>query len=217
MGCSSTVYFGGLTSIHHASSVAGGCLVAEHLRVHQPSLAAQSPPWHSADLNLLLHTEPSCSAQPLAYWSCPADQKFKEVIRFYEPIVRAHIDDLLSVTAIVLANLCVSYIMTSQNEEAEALMRKVEQEEELQAQRVRGLPGGGSVRQPAGHCQSDWWQPQHVQKCSWRCWQGILGSAVRPAVYERRRLEAGGLSTGPACCRQQAVDMPPGRQQERRM
>ncbi len=77
------------------------------------------------------------------------------MIQFYEPIVRAHIDDLLSVTAIVLANLCVSYIMTSQNEEAEALMRKVEQEEELQAQRVRGLFGGGSVRQLAVRCQSD--------------------------------------------------------------
>ena len=96
------------------------------------------------------------------------------MIRFYEPIVRAHIDDLLSVTAIVLANLCVSYIMTSQNEEAEALMRQVEQEEELQAQRVRKLPGGGSVGSCQGHCQVDWWQPQHVQKCSWvlasYCW-----------------------------------------------
>lgn len=33
-------------------------------------------------------------------------------------------------TAIVLANLCVSYIMTSQNEDAEELMRKIEKEEE---------------------------------------------------------------------------------------
>ena len=33
-------------------------------------------------------------------------------------------------SAIVLANLCVSYIMTSQNEEAEELMRKIEKEEE---------------------------------------------------------------------------------------
>ena len=32
--------------------------------------------------------------------------------------------------AILLANLCVSYIMTSQNEEAEDLMRKIEKEEE---------------------------------------------------------------------------------------
>jgi len=29
----------------------------------------------------------------------------------------------------VLANLCVSYIMTSANEEAEELMRKIEKEE----------------------------------------------------------------------------------------
>ena len=33
---------------------------------------------------------------------------------------------ILNVSAIVLANLCVSYIMTSQNEEAEELMRKIE-------------------------------------------------------------------------------------------
>ena len=37
---------------------------------------------------------------------------------------------ILSVSAIVLANLCVSYIMTSQNDEAEELMRKIEKEEE---------------------------------------------------------------------------------------
>merc|ERR1711988_1224843 len=35
-----------------------------------------------------------------------------------------------NVPAIVLANLCVAYIMTSQNEEAEELMRRVEREEE---------------------------------------------------------------------------------------
>ena len=36
----------------------------------------------------------------------------------------------MDVTAIVLANLCVAYIMTSQNEEAEELMRRIEKEEE---------------------------------------------------------------------------------------
>lgn len=40
---------------------------------------------------------------------------------------------ILDVSAIVLANLCVSYIMTSQNEEAEELMRKIEKEEEQAA------------------------------------------------------------------------------------
>lgn len=37
---------------------------------------------------------------------------------------------ILKVSAVVLANLCVSYIMTAQNEEAEELMRKIEKEEE---------------------------------------------------------------------------------------
>merc|ERR1712006_13035 len=53
-----------------------------------------------------------------------------EAIRYYDPIVKKHADAILDVTAIVLANLCVSYIMTSQNEEAEELMRKIEKEEE---------------------------------------------------------------------------------------
>ncbi len=58
------------------------------------------------------------------------ETKFKDAIRYYEPIVQKKSDNILDVTAIVLANLCVSYIMTSQNEEAEELMRKIEKEEE---------------------------------------------------------------------------------------
>ncbi|KAK2505189.1 hypothetical protein MC885_001080 [Smutsia gigantea] len=58
------------------------------------------------------------------------ENKYKEAISFYEPIVKKHYDSILNVSAIVLANLCVSYIMTSQNEEAEELMRKIEKEEE---------------------------------------------------------------------------------------
>ena len=58
------------------------------------------------------------------------EAKFKEAIRYYDPIVKKNLDCLLDVPAIVLANLCVSYIMTSQNEEAEELMRKIEKEEE---------------------------------------------------------------------------------------
>ncbi|XP_040209040.1 tetratricopeptide repeat protein 30A isoform X1 [Rana temporaria] len=74
------------------------------------------------------------------------ENKYKEAIGFYEPIVRKHYDNLgqcnieecpckrkvsiLNVSAIVLANLCVSYIMTSQNDLAEELMRKIEKEEE---------------------------------------------------------------------------------------
>ncbi|XP_050543585.1 tetratricopeptide repeat protein 30A isoform X2 [Daktulosphaira vitifoliae] len=57
-------------------------------------------------------------------------EKFKEAIAFYEPIVKKNYNSILSVSAIVLANLCVSHIMTAQNEEAEELMRKIEKEEE---------------------------------------------------------------------------------------
>ncbi len=37
---------------------------------------------------------------------------------------------ILEVPAIVLANLCVAYIMTNQNELAEEVMRRIEREEE---------------------------------------------------------------------------------------
>ena len=47
----------------------------------------------------------------------------------YTTLFRSYLQ-ILSVSAIVLANLCVSYIMTSANEEAEELMRKIEKEEE---------------------------------------------------------------------------------------
>ena len=36
----------------------------------------------------------------------------------------------MDITAIILANLCVSHIMTSQNDQAEELMRQIEKEEE---------------------------------------------------------------------------------------
>ncbi|ESO08925.1 hypothetical protein HELRODRAFT_74132 [Helobdella robusta] len=58
------------------------------------------------------------------------ENKYKEVAGFYEPLVKKHYDEILEINAVVLANLCVSYIMTSQNEEAEELMRKIEKEEE---------------------------------------------------------------------------------------
>ncbi|CAI4225202.1 unnamed protein product [Auanema sp. JU1783] len=58
------------------------------------------------------------------------EQKFKEAAGFYEPIVNKNYDSILNIPAIILANLCVCYIMTNQNEEAEELMRKVEREED---------------------------------------------------------------------------------------
>jgi tetratricopeptide repeat protein 30 len=56
--------------------------------------------------------------------------KYKESIGFYEPIVKKNYGNILDISAIVLANLCVAYIMTSQNEQAEEVMRKIEKEEE---------------------------------------------------------------------------------------
>jgi tetratricopeptide repeat protein 30 len=58
------------------------------------------------------------------------DTRFKDAIKFYDPIVKRLSDSLLDITAIILANLCVSYIMSAQNEEAEDLMRRIEKEEE---------------------------------------------------------------------------------------
>ena len=58
------------------------------------------------------------------------ENRFLEAIRYYEPVVHRYEENLLDLTAIVLANLCVSYIMNSQNEEAEELMKKIEREEE---------------------------------------------------------------------------------------
>ncbi|CAG02252.1 unnamed protein product, partial [Tetraodon nigroviridis] len=77
--------------------------------------------------------------------------KYKKAISFYEPIVTKHYDKILNVSAVVLANLCVSHIMTSNNAQvsgrrvvqssmivphktliiqAEELMKKIEKEEE---------------------------------------------------------------------------------------
>lgn len=60
------------------------------------------------------------------------ENKYKEAASFYEPIVKKQYENILDISAVVLANLCVSYIMTSQNEEAEDIMRKIEKEEEQQ-------------------------------------------------------------------------------------
>ena len=56
------------------------------------------------------------------------ETKFKDAIRYYDPIVKKSQENILTVPAIVLANLCVSHIMTSQNEQAEELMKKIERE-----------------------------------------------------------------------------------------
>jgi hypothetical protein len=42
------------------------------------------------------------------------ESKYRDAIRFFQPLIARNANKLLGVTAIVLANLCVSYIMTSQ-------------------------------------------------------------------------------------------------------
>lgn len=61
-------------------------------------------------------------------------EKYNEAIRYYEPIVKKNFDNMLSLTAIVVANLCVSYIMVNKNEEAEEVMKRLEAEEEKAAE-----------------------------------------------------------------------------------
>lgn len=60
----------------------------------------------------------------------PQEGRWAEATRFYEPIVRAAAADPLAVPAIVLANLCVCYIMANNNQQAEALMQRVEEAED---------------------------------------------------------------------------------------
>lgn len=57
---------------------------------------------------------------------------FQKATDFYQPILQRHKaqSSLLSATAMVIANLCVSYIMDEKNREAEELMKQVEDEEE---------------------------------------------------------------------------------------
>lgn len=110
---------------------------------------------------------PRCPPPFLSQQEAKFEAKFRDAIRYYEPAVRIgsgmpvasilqslrlpvrpllqvkkHWDSILDVTAIVLANLCVSYIMTTQNEEAEEVMRRIEREEERCDTRKRRLLHG---------------------------------------------------------------------------
>lgn len=62
---------------------------------------------------------------------------YAEAAEVYEPLVGV-VDSLLGLTAIVAANLCVAYIMAGRNQQAEALMRRVEAEEDRLAFEVCG-------------------------------------------------------------------------------
>lgn len=69
------------------------------LRRLQPSLTADARAAAVACLGCVLRAQES---------------KYRDAIRYYQPLIARNTNNLLGVTAIVLANLCVSYIMTSQ-------------------------------------------------------------------------------------------------------
>ena len=65
------------------------------------------------------------------------ENKYKDAIRYYEKICKKNYHSILNVQPSILANLCVSYIMCSENEEAEELMRLIEKEEEKTNQNLQ--------------------------------------------------------------------------------
>jgi len=58
------------------------------------------------------------------------EPKFLAAIQLYQAIVEKQKPVYLDIPAMVLANLCVSYIMTNANDQAEELMKQIERDEE---------------------------------------------------------------------------------------
>ena len=52
-------------------------------------------------------------------------ERFPEAVQFYEPIVQASAASILSLPSLLVANLCVSYVLTNQNSKAEDIMRQI--------------------------------------------------------------------------------------------
>ncbi|XP_072141968.1 intraflagellar transport protein 70B [Dermacentor andersoni] len=106
-----------------------------------PALMAQARiPWEARDYPLVerlfrrsveLCSDEDCWRLNVGHVLFVQEGKFHEAVAFYEPLVEREQDrDLLRLSPALLANLCVAYIMTGQNEQAEQLMRRVEQREE---------------------------------------------------------------------------------------
>ena len=72
------------------------------------------------------------------------ETRYKDAITYYEFICKKHYSSILTVQPSILANLCVSYIMCSENEEAEELMRLIEKEEEKATPPHSALPLKGA-------------------------------------------------------------------------
>ena len=56
------------------------------------------------------------------------ETNFKEAIKLYKDVFSNTLD-ILSIPASVIANLCVSLIMIQKNEEAQEIIKRVEEEE----------------------------------------------------------------------------------------
>ena len=57
-------------------------------------------------------------------------EKYNSAVNYYEPIVQKNQESLLNLTAIVIANFCVSLIMVNMNPRAEDIISSLEREEE---------------------------------------------------------------------------------------
>jgi tetratricopeptide repeat protein 30 len=58
------------------------------------------------------------------------EERYDEVIEYYEEIVKKHKDNLNEVDIFVLANLCLCYILTKQEEKAQQLMNNIKSHED---------------------------------------------------------------------------------------
>ena len=60
-----------------------------------------------------------------------AREKYQESVSFFQPVLTKNAERLTQLPAITVANACVAYILTNQNEQAESLMAAVEHEEAI--------------------------------------------------------------------------------------
>ncbi|GAU90352.1 hypothetical protein RvY_02779 [Ramazzottius varieornatus] len=67
-------------------------------------------------------------------------ENYVEAAKFYEAVVKPQTTDMMKLSPVLLANLCVSYVMTSRNDEAEEILRRVEDAENyvVEAEGVQG-------------------------------------------------------------------------------
>jgi len=122
--------------------ISAGKNLADELEMYIPILMTQaSIHWNREDFSVvekLFHQSADLCQENRAWKLNVAHalymqqgSKFKDCIRYYEPFVKGKVSEsIFEVAPIILANLCVAYIMTNQNEEAEDIMKLIEREED---------------------------------------------------------------------------------------